>query len=305
MGSSLIFSAIRHTRFRFNSSVNAYRILGIRTVAKMPSAKGKPTDPKLKEKITEEVKNQPNKDGSGQGKMAAWKANKIAKKYEEEGGDYESEAGSKDKPKKGPPEKKTEAEKSSELKEAAEEKKDSEEPGKEAAAETSDKMQEDTEEKADDEKKGRGRPKGAAAGGKKESKPKKEPVQGTRVSARQRDQKASGSEKRKNEAAVQDEADEEEGEEKPAPKKKQKGKKVEEPKPEEEVVDEPMADAPEVEPAKEEEAKADEPMADAPEVDAPEANEAEAEKPKEAESKPTKVVKGGPKKPAGSKKTKK
>jgi hypothetical protein len=51
MGSRLIYSAIRRTRF--NPFVKAYRILGIRTVANMPSAKGKPTDPKLKEKITE------------------------------------------------------------------------------------------------------------------------------------------------------------------------------------------------------------------------------------------------------------
>ena len=59
----------------------------------MTSAKGKPTDPKLKEKVTEgmsfafrksveynsniyiaEVKQQTNKDGSGKGQMAAWKA---------------------------------------------------------------------------------------------------------------------------------------------------------------------------------------------------------------------------------------
>lgn len=58
----------------------------------MPSSKGKPTDPKLKEKVTEgtrvliffffrqlllttsaEVKAKPNKDGSGKGQMAAWK----------------------------------------------------------------------------------------------------------------------------------------------------------------------------------------------------------------------------------------
>jgi hypothetical protein len=65
----------------------------------MPSAKGKPTNPKLKEKVTEgtylhltstlsficvpnymvsidtytEVKQQPNKDGSGKGQMAARK----------------------------------------------------------------------------------------------------------------------------------------------------------------------------------------------------------------------------------------
>lgn len=38
-----------------------------------PSSKGKPTDPKLREKVTEEVKNETNKDGGGKGQMAAWK----------------------------------------------------------------------------------------------------------------------------------------------------------------------------------------------------------------------------------------
>jgi hypothetical protein len=39
----------------------------------MPSSKGKPTDPKLREKVKEEVKQKPNKDGGGKGQMAAWK----------------------------------------------------------------------------------------------------------------------------------------------------------------------------------------------------------------------------------------
>jgi hypothetical protein len=39
----------------------------------MPSSKGKPTDPKLREKVVEDVKNEPNKDGTGKGKMSAWK----------------------------------------------------------------------------------------------------------------------------------------------------------------------------------------------------------------------------------------
>ncbi|TVY34325.1 hypothetical protein LOCC1_G008279 [Lachnellula occidentalis] len=104
----------------------------------MVSAKGKPTDPKLKEKVTEgtytylhslpqtltnsrqEVKNQPNKDGSGKGKMAAWKAAKIGKEYESRGGDYTNEPGSKDKPQKGTPVKKSPAEKKSETKEETE-----------------------------------------------------------------------------------------------------------------------------------------------------------------------------------------
>jgi hypothetical protein len=38
-----------------------------------PSSKGKPTDPKLREKVKEEVKNETNKDGGGKGQWSAWK----------------------------------------------------------------------------------------------------------------------------------------------------------------------------------------------------------------------------------------
>ncbi|KAG9241664.1 hypothetical protein BJ878DRAFT_545014 [Calycina marina] len=70
----------------------------------MVSSKGKETDPELKKEVTEEIKQQTNKDGSGKGQMAAWKAPKIAKEYEARGGDYENEKGSKNMPKKGEPE---------------------------------------------------------------------------------------------------------------------------------------------------------------------------------------------------------
>ena len=39
--------------------------------------------------------------GSGKGQMAAWKAAKVAKEYEAEGGDYDNQSGSKNEPKKG------------------------------------------------------------------------------------------------------------------------------------------------------------------------------------------------------------
>jgi len=39
----------------------------------MPSSKGKPTDPKLREKVKDEVKNETNKDGGGKGQWSAWK----------------------------------------------------------------------------------------------------------------------------------------------------------------------------------------------------------------------------------------
>jgi hypothetical protein len=46
-------------------------------IVKMPSSKGKPTDPKLREKVKEEVKNETNKDGGGKGQWSAWKASLI------------------------------------------------------------------------------------------------------------------------------------------------------------------------------------------------------------------------------------
>jgi hypothetical protein len=44
--------------------------------------------------------------GGGKGSWSAWKAGEMAKRYEERGGDYEDEEGSKNKAQKGPPEKK-------------------------------------------------------------------------------------------------------------------------------------------------------------------------------------------------------
>ena len=43
----------------------------------MVSSNGKPTDPKLREKVKGKVKNEPNKDGSGKGQMAAWKVSRA------------------------------------------------------------------------------------------------------------------------------------------------------------------------------------------------------------------------------------
>ncbi|KAE9371344.1 hypothetical protein N431DRAFT_441361 [Stipitochalara longipes BDJ] len=147
----------------------------------MPSAKGKPTDPKLKEKVTEEVKQQPNKDGSGKGQMAAWKAAKIGKEYEARGGDYENEPGSKDKPEKGPPQKKSEATKKAETSKS---KSASKAKPQDDEEEVDDK---DEKPKANEGKKARGRPKGDGA---KATKEKKEPRQGERASARQKGEKA-------------------------------------------------------------------------------------------------------------------
>ncbi len=98
----------------------------------MTSSKGEPTDPELREKIKEEVKAeekgtftpQTSKEsaesisdslswntGGGKGKWSVWKASEMARRYEAQGGGYKDTPGSKNKPKKGPPEKKGEDEK--------------------------------------------------------------------------------------------------------------------------------------------------------------------------------------------------
>ncbi|KFA53461.1 hypothetical protein S40293_03400 [Stachybotrys chartarum IBT 40293] len=77
----------------------------------MPSSKGTPTDPELREELKEEIKQEPNKSGGGQGRWSAWKAAKLAKEYEKQGGDYENEPGSKNEPEKGTPRAKSEGKK--------------------------------------------------------------------------------------------------------------------------------------------------------------------------------------------------
>lgn len=49
--------------------------------------------------------------------LISTKASKLAKEYEKQGGDYENEAGSKNEPKKGEPQHKSEGKKSRELEE--------------------------------------------------------------------------------------------------------------------------------------------------------------------------------------------
>ncbi|KAF1831550.1 hypothetical protein BDW02DRAFT_531603 [Decorospora gaudefroyi] len=80
-----------------------------------PSSKGKPTDPKLREKVKQDVKQETNKDGSGKGQWSAWKASKLSKEYEKKGGGYENEAGSKNEPRKGAPRAKAEGRKQAEV----------------------------------------------------------------------------------------------------------------------------------------------------------------------------------------------
>ncbi|KAK5115977.1 hypothetical protein LTR62_000433 [Meristemomyces frigidus] len=81
----------------------------------MPSSKGEPTDPELREQVKEEVKAEekgtkqplpPHNICGGPGKWSAWKAGEMAKRYEAQGGDYEDTGENKNKAKKGEPERK-------------------------------------------------------------------------------------------------------------------------------------------------------------------------------------------------------
>ncbi|RMY50719.1 hypothetical protein D0865_06744 [Hortaea werneckii] len=80
----------------------------------MPSTKGEPTDPELREKIKEEVKNEEKGKlttdnfalGGGKGSWSAWKAGELSRRYEAAGGDYKDTGDNKNKAQKGAPEKK-------------------------------------------------------------------------------------------------------------------------------------------------------------------------------------------------------
>lgn len=71
---------------------------------KMPSSKGTPTDPELRQEVKEEVKAE--QKGGGAGSWSAWKAGEMARRYEARGGDYEDTGDNKNKAQKGAPEKK-------------------------------------------------------------------------------------------------------------------------------------------------------------------------------------------------------
>jgi hypothetical protein len=90
----------------------------------MPSSKGNPTDPELREEVKEEVKAEEKgrsfprweqflstqstniMPGGGKGSWSAWKAGEMARRYEDRGGDYEDTGDNKNKAQKGAPEKK-------------------------------------------------------------------------------------------------------------------------------------------------------------------------------------------------------
>ncbi|PWN25578.1 hypothetical protein BDZ90DRAFT_68734 [Jaminaea rosea] len=64
----------------------------------MPSSKGEPTDPQLRERIKEQIKKEAG------GGWAAWCGAKLAKEYERQGGGYKNTPDNPNKPKKGTPE---------------------------------------------------------------------------------------------------------------------------------------------------------------------------------------------------------
>lgn len=92
----------------------------------MTSTKGTPTDQPLHDKIKDRtyhpyyppIRHKRNTNApiseiqkDSPGGWAAWKAAKLAKEYEKQGGGYKNEKGSKNKPVKGPPQHKKEEEK--------------------------------------------------------------------------------------------------------------------------------------------------------------------------------------------------
>lgn len=84
----------------------------------MPSSKGKPTDPKLREEAKKEVMSM--EKGGGKGNWSAWKAAEMAKVYEAKGGDYEDTGDNPNEAKKGDPAPKKKAIESGERKDPSE-----------------------------------------------------------------------------------------------------------------------------------------------------------------------------------------
>lgn len=74
---------------------------------RMPSSKGKPTDPKKREEAKKEVLNM--EKGGGKGQWSAWKAAEMSKRYEAKGGTYQDTGDNPNQAKTGAPTPKKEA----------------------------------------------------------------------------------------------------------------------------------------------------------------------------------------------------
>ncbi|EPQ31142.1 uncharacterized protein PFL1_01331 [Pseudozyma flocculosa PF-1] len=156
----------------------------------MPSSKGKPTDPKLREQVKEEVKNM--EKGGGKGQWSAWKASEMSKRYEAKGGGYEDQGDNPNEASKGAPKPKKEAVEKGERKAPDAPVGEKKKPASKGSGEKrKDTDNEDTEKKADDkkdeadakkdDKKANGKETAAQPKEKKQKKEAKEPAKGTRT----------------------------------------------------------------------------------------------------------------------------
>lgn len=129
----------------------------------MPSSKGEPDNPELREKVKNEVKSMSK--GGGPGSWSAWKAGELARRYEAQGGGYIDKGEHKNKSQKGPPEKKQKQEEKKDDKKAEEKKEEkSKDADKEKKEEKEDKEEKKEEGKTSKGGTGKGK---ASAGGKK------------------------------------------------------------------------------------------------------------------------------------------
>ncbi len=68
---ALIFTTQRHIHAHTHTHTNP----------EMTNSKGKPTDPELREQVKEQIKQEPNKSGGGEGQWAAWKASEAGRGF--------------------------------------------------------------------------------------------------------------------------------------------------------------------------------------------------------------------------------
>ena len=70
-------SALKRSLTHTRSYIPTKNTLSTSRVLTMPSSKGNPTDPELREQLKEEIKQEPNKSGGGQGQWSAWKVSSM------------------------------------------------------------------------------------------------------------------------------------------------------------------------------------------------------------------------------------
>lgn len=115
----------------------------------MPSSKGEPDNPKLREQVKEEVKAMSK--GGGPGSWSAWKAGELARRYEAKGGGYKDTGSNKNKAQAGAPEPKDPKDKKENAAEKA--KREKQEREEKENDKKDDKKEDSKEDKKDDGKK--------------------------------------------------------------------------------------------------------------------------------------------------------